>query len=274
MKNYLKLISICLIALVISACGGGGGENGPPAQTSGSISGTTVPGAIVGINCYLNYVPCANVSSTTIADSNGHYSFSGITQMGQYVVYASKPGYKSELAGTCGFSSGGFFGCGYNIPLLPLPPVTVTTGLDSLGLFGFIHDLYCDVASVCVIGAKTQIPGSLYQWGYGPSYLSMDYSSTRDILAISVSTSSGGVNRMDGVMCGVSSDVYAYGRWYYRCSDYFGITFNRVAGTISFDRTPLYHLNDGVTAYGASYPYVGGTVSGPSATGTLTFAPF
>lgn len=310
MKNLWKLFAVLSLSFLVTACGGGGGSSGSSnagsasssaSQSSGgntgSISGVSTPGAIIGTNCYLNGAPCAIPSFTTIADASGNYSFPNITQKGRYNVFASHSGYGSVLSNTtCVFDFNGLFDCSHqDVPLVT--PFSYYPGARggiwftdnivdlhngsapySVGS-GFVSDTNNLSPSYFtpnyVPGAETFAVGSVYRWnGNNGRTATLYYDPT--INAITIEFSFPGRNSgiaMDGVRCAVGSSVNIQGIPYYSCSS-LGVTFDRVVGTIILETTPIYH---DVSIRGLAYPLVETSVSPYSnvlASGSLTFPPF
>lgn len=266
-----------LFSIAVSACGGGGGGSGGGAsqRSTGSISGTSIPGAIIGANCYdENGAPCSIPAYTTVADANGKYSFPSITQRGRYAIYASHGGYSSSGGNSCSFYYDlTFFDCTWDVPLTSTfltPPTTGVSFPYSVNGMSGIANLSCTNGNwfgTCVAGARTITSGSVYEWDDAFGHTMLYYDSTHDAIGVTLIPSSNPSG--DGVICGVSSSININGLWYYPCSS-IGITFDRAVGVITFSTTPIYHS---VGQYGLAYPYAPG-IYNPVASGSLTFPPF
>jgi len=102
----MRALQLFLLATLISmlvACGGasngGGGLNNVPPPATDSISGTvTFKSAPLAGATVTNFITNSNtVYAVTTTDSNGHYSFMGISTTGNvpgdYQIYVTKPGY-------------------------------------------------------------------------------------------------------------------------------------------------------------------------------------
>ncbi len=90
MKSFLKFFGAIVFSTLV-ACGGGGSSSPSspssspqPTTSTGSVSGTTIVGAILTLS--------GATTSSKVADSAGNYSFTGLAN-GNYTVTPTLVGY-------------------------------------------------------------------------------------------------------------------------------------------------------------------------------------
>lgn len=281
MKVLVKFLYIA-IALLVVACGGGGGSGPAVAPVpTWNISGSTMPGAT--ITLYSPIVPSSwnNVNQTAevVVGANGTYNIPYVRN-GEYEVSPSLPGYtfsppyiRMKLNGA-DYPRVNFVA---TADATPAPVVATPQGTGAgiaaiqpvngqgvavnqgggitfsatLGGVNSVPNSHYSPSAALVAGGKTYTTGSNYVWWSATGGVaSLGYAVDSDFVYVVMGTPSYGVG------CGIRGPIGSYPS----CSSV-GISFDHVAGVVTFVSTPISYL-------------LTNTQTGITVSGTLTFEPF